>query len=487
MKNRWHSTIRPSRIRSQKLASIKDPTETPAATSPRNAAPAARRSNTPRAKAKGKRASSRGGGSRADKRGEDANAKVGAARRTRLASPRAKSSKKMAAAGTPSKSASTRRRGGAPPQHVRTPSPRAAASAASVPNAVVDAATGAARSNPRQPCNCRKSKCIKLYCECFAAGQLCQQCNCQQCYNVSQHEAIRQKAIHDILQRNPNAFKLEPTADVSSPRKGCNCKKSGCKKKYCECFHRSVRCSGACQCQGCENQPASKARSAAPKIASKANVHSPNAAATRRAERLPHASLPTKPPSPPLDVLGRFRAQSARSMEAAAASVLSGLCTPPKQRRRRQSSATPCQQKLALNSKFAMAAQPSRGVRPSSAGGRIPGPRAQRAQLNSRDAIVRTSAAAAMLLEAAAALEQRRRLEAERNCGVEAPAQGPTLMATQPRHPALQRALDSDRNSAMHSPVKRKLKTELYAPHSPQGPQAHARNADLSFQKRLRT
>ena len=32
-------------------------------------------------------------------------------------------------------------------------------------------------------CNCRKSKCLKLYCECFAAGALCNNCNCADCQN----------------------------------------------------------------------------------------------------------------------------------------------------------------------------------------------------------------------------------------------------------------------------------------------------------------
>ena len=33
-------------------------------------------------------------------------------------------------------------------------------------------------------CNCKKSKCLKLYCECFAAGAFCDQCSCQNCQNT---------------------------------------------------------------------------------------------------------------------------------------------------------------------------------------------------------------------------------------------------------------------------------------------------------------
>ncbi|CAK85358.1 unnamed protein product (macronuclear) [Paramecium tetraurelia] len=35
--------------------------------------------------------------------------------------------------------------------------------------------------------------------------------------------------------------------------KGCNCKKSNCLKKYCECYQMGVKCSELCKCDECKN------------------------------------------------------------------------------------------------------------------------------------------------------------------------------------------------------------------------------------------
>lgn len=38
-----------------------------------------------------------------------------------------------------------------------------------------------------------------------------------------------------------------------SHSKGCNCKKSNCLKKYCECFNNNIFCGNNCKCKNCKN------------------------------------------------------------------------------------------------------------------------------------------------------------------------------------------------------------------------------------------
>lgn len=59
-----------------------------------------------------------------------------------------------------------------------------------------------------KPCNCRKSKCLKLYCECFSNGRKCtSKCDCFSCCNTVAHEDLISKAKEQIITRNPDAFK----------------------------------------------------------------------------------------------------------------------------------------------------------------------------------------------------------------------------------------------------------------------------------------
>ncbi|KOM25763.1 hypothetical protein LR48_Vigan187s000300 [Vigna angularis] len=71
-------------------------------------------------------------------------------------------------------------------------------------------------------CNCKKSKCIKLYCECFNAGIYCiGTCGCEDCLNRPQYEGIILECRRQIESRN------QAKVGCSS---GCGCQ--GCKNSY---------------------------------------------------------------------------------------------------------------------------------------------------------------------------------------------------------------------------------------------------------------
>ena len=91
-------------------------------------------------------------------------------------------------------------------------------------------------------CNCKKSKCLKLYCECFSNQLFCSsECECNNCAN---HELNKAKVASLYQELGPRTSREE---------KGCKCTKSNCLKKYCDCFSRGVKCGDLCQCENCHN------------------------------------------------------------------------------------------------------------------------------------------------------------------------------------------------------------------------------------------
>jgi hypothetical protein len=110
-------------------------------------------------------------------------------------------------------------------------------------------------------CNCPRSRCIKLYCECFQAGRYCSSdCCCKACLNSeseSGSDGKRTLSIQNILSRNPFAFHMDKALLEKKNNRAsginCRCVKSQCLKLYCDCFQSGVVCGTDCMCVKCLN------------------------------------------------------------------------------------------------------------------------------------------------------------------------------------------------------------------------------------------
>ncbi|OMJ77328.1 hypothetical protein SteCoe_23117 [Stentor coeruleus] len=109
-------------------------------------------------------------------------------------------------------------------------------------------------------CNCKYSKCLKLYCQCFSSKDYCKNCDCNNCHNIPEYEAIRKSKIKSITKRDSSAFRRKMPKDQrkfknnqKSLIKGCNCKRTKCIQKYCECYNAGIACTETCNCLKCKN------------------------------------------------------------------------------------------------------------------------------------------------------------------------------------------------------------------------------------------
>uniref|UniRef100_A0A7S2S456 CRC domain-containing protein n=1 Tax=Mucochytrium quahogii TaxID=96639 RepID=A0A7S2S456_9STRA len=112
----------------------------------------------------------------------------------------------------------------------------------------------------RTVCSCKKSKCLKLYCDCFAGNLFCSElCSCADCRNDKVHKYERKLAIDLLKERKPAAYERMETpgssAHAAAQEAGCKCKRTRCLKKYCVCFNQQAYCTDACVCLECGNNP----------------------------------------------------------------------------------------------------------------------------------------------------------------------------------------------------------------------------------------
>jgi len=117
-------------------------------------------------------------------------------------------------------------------------------------------------SNEDKSCTCKNSRCLKLYCVCFAAGASCKStCKCIGCENQTKaQEPSFSKTLHP-----PKCFcgdcrieKAEKSMQVirsaTTSNNSCSCKNSNCLRLYCSCFQSGALCDEQrCRCLSCLN------------------------------------------------------------------------------------------------------------------------------------------------------------------------------------------------------------------------------------------
>ena len=110
----------------------------------------------------------------------------------------------------------------------------------------------------KNKCTCSKTGCKKKYCACFSMGKYCDGCDCKDCENKPQKEDINNNIIKNNVIKQNDLEKINNSKTIISNPKTqkviCNCTKSNCMKKYCECYKQGLNCNSLCRCIECKNK-----------------------------------------------------------------------------------------------------------------------------------------------------------------------------------------------------------------------------------------
>ena len=108
-------------------------------------------------------------------------------------------------------------------------------------------------------CTCSKTGCRKKYCACFSKKIFCDGCECKDCENkpLLNEKVNKNNSNNNIIKEENNEKINYSKTEISNPKSQrviCNCTKSNCMKKYCECYKQGFNCNGLCRCLECKNK-----------------------------------------------------------------------------------------------------------------------------------------------------------------------------------------------------------------------------------------